>query len=184
MNKQFMIVCFVKEKLDIVNFIHDGFHSNKSVIQNQFLLFTTHVYYRSIVIDLCTLFSAKNVQKNNFHRLYCNPAVAQCFSQNRAEEIKLLLLTHVADIKVIEALRDKEYAHFDFTEDTISFSLEKIDILNSLFSTAKKILEVCGANEGTQFDLSLGDYRQSLEQFLAATNVVTTKPDHKTFFIG
>src|SRR5688572_12345883 len=77
--KQFLITSYIESKLQIVNYIKEGYDSNRLVlINNSFLHFTAHTYYRSIIIDLHALFGTPN--KNN----------KQSFKQVSNDHIELL----------------------------------------------------------------------------------------------
>ena len=66
LGKQFLITSFIDQKIRIVNYIKPGYDDNKPVlINNTFLHFTAHIYYRSIIVDLYALFGKPN-QSNKF----------------------------------------------------------------------------------------------------------------------
>lgn len=68
LGKQYLITIYIAQRLQIINYILDGYNNNKPVlINNNFLHFTAHVYYRSVIVDLYALFGPpNNNNKNSF----------------------------------------------------------------------------------------------------------------------
>lgn len=168
--RQLMIVSYVNEKLDVLNCIYEGYKNNNKAFYNRFLLFTAHVYFRSIVIDLGALFVDRNSEKQNLHKLYKNQAVVEILGEN-AEKIKILLHAQTSNVSRIHELRDKEYAHYDFPVNAMSFSLAELETINLLFETVKDVLKICGKVLDTAFDLTMDDCRSSLERLLNSSSV-------------
>lgn len=167
-SRQHLIISYIKEKIDIVNAIKSEFENN--TLNNQFLLFTSHIYYRSIVVDLCSLFVDRKTEKNNFHLLY-GAVTTDILKPEAISLIKDILEKHKEDILIINNLRDKEYAHYDFLTESISFNFDNFSIVNNLYQSAISILEITGSeriNEDNtcEYDLMLDDYLSSFKRLL------------------
>ncbi len=166
--RQHLIISYIKEKMDIVNTIRKEFESNS--LNNQLLLFTAHIYYRSIVVDLCSLFVNRKTEKNNFHLLY-DTSTTEILKPEAISFIEGILEKHKEEILVIQNLRDKEYAHYDFLTESICFSFDYFSIVNNLFESAITILQLSGSERINQDDtceyhLGFDDYLSSLKRFL------------------
>lgn len=141
LRKQFLIAFYIEQKLQIVNFIKDGYDDNKPIlIDNSFFHFTAHIYYRSIIVDLCALFgTANDINKNSF--LFIEKKFKDSFKPEIVETVKDWIFKSEEDIKIITDLRDKQIAHYDFIEkESISFNFNNLSELNRLFSIAQKII--------------------------------------------
>ena len=165
LKKQFLIVYFIEQKLQIVNFIKEGFDNNKPIlIDNSFLHFTAHIYYRSIIVDLCALFGSPN--KINKNSLWVIEKDFKSFFETEIfETIKDWLSKSETDIKIIKNLRDKEIAHYDFIiTESISFNFNNLYEINKLFSIAKKIICYYGSsfNENISIGFDLGNISDEL----------------------
>lgn len=172
LGRQSMILSLIKEKLDIVNYIKDGYDKNAPVLMNsRFLHFTAHVYFRSIVVDFCALFVNRNSEKHNFHKIYQDSRVACHLESHVPPDLQLLLESRKEDTNRIHFLRDKEYAHYDFLENKMSFSLKETPMLNRLFNTSVEILKVCedgrrNSDESRHTELGVAGYIDSLQRLI------------------
>ena len=115
------------------------------LIDNRFLHSTAHVYYRSIIVDICTLFDDNRHQSNNFHLLikkgkkYCQELTPDSIIliEEKLAESEIYLLEEIINI------RNEEISHYRFKEGTrISFNLEYLKDLNNLFEIAKQIIKI------------------------------------------
>lgn len=166
--RQHLIISYIKEKIDIVKAIKHKFENN--TLNNQFLLFTSHIYYRSIVVDLCSLFLDRKTEKNNFHLLY-GTITSDILKPEAISLIKDILERHEAEILIIHNLRDKEYAHYDFLSESISFNFDNFSIIYNLYLTAISILDLSGSERINQdntceYNLGFDDYLSSLKSLL------------------
>lgn len=68
--KQYLLASYIEQRLQIVNYIIDGYNENLPVLgNNQFLHYTEHVFFRSIINDLYALFGDNRNNKVNFWTL-------------------------------------------------------------------------------------------------------------------
>lgn len=165
--KQFLIASYILEKLQIVNFIKEGYDNDKAIlIDNSFLHFTAHIYYRSSIIDLYTLFGKANRNNENSF-LSINESFNQVLKPDSIEVVKEWINNSQGDIMIVKDLRDKEIAHYDFRDkESISLNFDSLSQLNTLHSLAQKIITHYGdsfknENDSIGFDFEI-DY-QNLE---------------------
>ncbi|QQL49258.1 hypothetical protein [Mucilaginibacter ginkgonis] len=146
--RQFIITGFIQQKLEIVNYIKEGYDNNAPVLMNnRFLHFTAHNLYRSIIVDLGALFSdKKNTHKNNFNQIISNSKYSNSLKREAVLTIRDLIASQKDNIEEIIRLRDKEIAHYDFEAipATIKFNFDRLKLINCLFETALKIIMICG----------------------------------------
>lgn len=160
LSNQFLIFSFIKEKLEIVNFIRWGYDNDLPVlVNNKFLHSVAHIYYRSVIVEMCTLFSDNRHQSSNFH-LIIRP------DKKFIKELKFQTITSVK-LKLDEAniyfteeikdIRDEEISHFRFKDKTaISLNHYFLPELNSLLLIAKDIIHT--ASEGQVDKNQISDY--------------------------
>ena len=145
-SNQSLILSYIKDKLDIINFIMWGYNNNLPVlINNGFLHSATHVYYRSIIVEVCTLFDNHKFQSNNFHLLINeDKKYSKELTSNAIEFIKEKLLdSKNYFLEEIINIRNEEVSHFRFKDGTkISLNHEYLDELNNLFDLAKQIIKI------------------------------------------
>jgi hypothetical protein len=149
LSNQNLILSYIKEKLEIVNFIFWGYENDIPILKNNsFLHFTVHIYYRSIIVDTCTLFSDNKHQGSNFHLLtdptkkYLNALTAPCITNlnRKLTECKIYFLKDILD------LRNEEISHYKFRRNiSISFDLEYLTELNTLYNIGIEILEIASS---------------------------------------
>jgi hypothetical protein len=177
LGKQFLITAYIQPRLQIVNFIKDGYDSNIPVLMNnRFLHFTAHNYYRSIIVDLAALFTDKTTtHKNNFYRLTKDEAAILSLKPGTIVNIKNWLLEVKDEISIIRALRDKEIAHFDFDEkESISLNFDNRHIINTLFNLAEKIIAYSGKSFiNEKFSITYDFERES--QYIRSLKGLITK---------
>ena len=145
LGKQYLIAAYIEAKLQIVNFIKEGYDANKPIlINNRFLHFTAHTYYRSIAIDLYALFGpANNHNKNSF--LHIDDTYRSLLVPNSIEAVNTWIVNDQQSILIIKDLRHKQIAHYDFTfKEAISLNFDNLNHLNTLFALAKKIITFYG----------------------------------------
>ena len=166
LKKQFLIASYIEQKLQIVNFIKEGYDNNKPIlINNSFLHFTAHIYYRSIIVDLLALFgSATNINKNSLDFIEKNHK--DLLKLEIVETVKDWISKSDAEIKIIKGLRDTQIAHYDFIEqESISFNFNNLSELNSLFYLAQKIISLYGSSfkdENISFGFDFGNISDEL----------------------
>ena len=145
LSNQFLIFSFIKEKLEVVNFIRWGYDNNLPVlINNRFLHSVAHIYYRSVIVETCTLFDDHKHQSNNFYLLVkpdkkfireLSPATITLIMQKLVE----------AEVYFTDELRDirnEEVSHFRFKERTvISLNTKFLKELNLLLKIAEDIID-------------------------------------------
>jgi hypothetical protein len=179
LDKQYLITTLIEPRVQIVNYIVNGYDNNVPVLMNnRFLHFTAHNYYRSVIVDLCALFcNNKDSHKNNFHRLTHNLDFKKLLKPGTIAFIQTSLDNNQPLIKVIADLRNKQIAHYDFKKESIDFNFDNLKIVNDLFDLAKKIIIQCGSSfvkdeETVDFDFGReSDYLISLEELINdATN--------------
>lgn len=167
LGKQFLITVFAYEKLQIVNFIKEGYDHNKPIlINNRFLHHAAHIYYRSIIIDLYSLFgSANNHNKNSFK--FIIDRFQSELKEGCDEIVKQWMTEAEEDIRVITHLRHEKMAHFDFhAKANIDLDFDSLLILNKLIKIAQDIIShygysICQEEERMGFDFDL--HNQELE---------------------
>lgn len=144
LRNQFFITDLIKERLEIVNFIKNGYDDNEPVLNNnRFLHFTAHNFYRSIILDLGGLFIDRaNTHKNNFHIIVKDDNNKRLLEPDAISDIKLWLEQSKEDITIINNIRDDQVAHLDLKERVeIDMNFDNIQTLNDLFELSKKILD-------------------------------------------
>jgi hypothetical protein len=179
LGKQYLITALIEPRVQIVNYIRNGYDKNAPVLMNnRFLHFTAHNYYRSVVVDLCALFcNNKDSHKNNLHRLTQNPYFKKLLKPGTIAFIQTSLENNQSLIKVIADMRNKQIAHYDFKNESIDFNFDNLKIVNDLFDLAKMIIIRCGSSfvkddETIGYDFGReSDYVISLEELINdATN--------------
>lgn len=145
-NNQALILSFIKDKLDIVNFIMWGYENNMPLlIDNEFLHSMTHVYYRSIIVEICTLFDNNKYQSNNFHLLITkDKKYSKELTLDAIELIKEKLLDSENSLLAeIITIRNEEVSHFRFKDgNNISLNHKYLDELNFLFEIGCEIIKI------------------------------------------
>ena len=145
---QHLILSFIQEKLDIVNYILAGYENNEPIFMtNQFLHYTAHIYYRTIIVEFGALYINKlKNNKNNFHSYYKEKWVRDFLNEESINKIRGWLDDISHNIKRNEILRHNTIAHFNFDniESKISFNFEGLVVLNELFEVGMKILSCVG----------------------------------------
>jgi len=177
LGKQFLITAYIEPRLQIVNFIKDGYDNNVPVLMNnRFLHFTAHNYYRSIIVDLAALFTDKTTtHKNNFYRLTKDDAAILSLKPNAIVNIKNWLLEVKDETSLIRTLRDKEIAHFDFDEkESISLNFDNRHIINTLFNLAEKIIAYSGKSFMNE-NLSIAYEFERESQYIRSLKGLITK---------
>ena len=140
LGKQYLISGYIEKKLQIVNYIKQGYEDNVSILKsNRFLHFTAQVYYRSIIIDLHALFGkANNSNKNSFHFI---ENFASLLKTKSVSIFKEWIESYIEEISIIEDLRHKQMAHYDFSKkESISLNFNNLPQVNLLFNLAQKII--------------------------------------------
>jgi hypothetical protein len=173
LERQHLIIGYNKQKLEIVNHIHEGYtNNNRLIIKSDFLFFAAHVFYRSVVIDLCALFGQGSGHKNNLYQLYKNRDILKYLKPDVPGIIKAMIKKHSKEIKKIIALRNGEYAHYDFDDKpVIHMNFDELAAVNDLFTAAQNILLTCGKEkadetQNTHYELSDRDYLNSLMRLI------------------
>ena len=170
LGKQFLIAGYIEPRLQILNFIMDGYNDNVPVLMNnRFLHFTAHNYYRSVIVDLAALYTdKKTTHKNNFYRLTNDDVIISFLKPDTITEIKGWLSQVKNEVKVITTLRDKEIAHFDFDKkESISLNFDNRDIINNLFDLSKKIINNIGKHLSIGYDFEReSQYIRSLKRLI------------------
>jgi|GEM_PF-2555833 len=154
LSKQALILWLLKEKLQVVNYLIEELSSNTTpfLFQNHFFINTTHLYFRSAIIDLGALVIAReNAHKNNMHLLYSNPILAIQLSQPIANQIQNILDAEKGDIKIIHTLRDTSMAHYDLPDQSLAFETDQLPVVNHLCDICTQILEIAGRQQNTEF---------------------------------
>jgi hypothetical protein len=176
LSNQSMILSFLKEKLEIVNFIVWGYKSNLPIlINNRFLHSVSHVYYRSLIVEICTLFDNHKHQSNNFYLLinankkYLKELRSDAVSSIE-QKLKESLLYFTDEIK---DARNEEISHFRFKEGTkISLNHKYLTELNCLYNIAFEIIRIASngvidQTNSAQYEIGLsGDDLRSLQNLL------------------
>lgn len=141
LGKQFLIAAYIETKLQIVNYIKEGYDSNKPIlINNRFLHFTAHTYYRSIVVDLFALFGPANSHNKNSFRHF-NLKYEDTLNRSAIKAVEEWIDNADNDIRTIMLLRHKQIAHYDFEQkESISLNFDHLSQINSLFELAKRII--------------------------------------------
>ena len=165
--KQHLILSLIHQKLEIVNYIFNGWDTNQPILINtRFLHYTAHIFYRTIIIEIGALFLKKTeTNKNNLHRYYKEEWVKQYLDEERIRNVEEWLKGVQSSISKIERLRHNEIAHFDFPDDkkpTVSFNFNNLMLLNQLFKVALNIVEyVCYGK--TSFGFPPNEYLGQLQ---------------------
>ncbi|RYY51481.1 MAG: hypothetical protein EOO06_00315 [Chitinophagaceae bacterium] len=151
---QYAILFVITSKLDIVNYIRDGYNTNKKVLSsNRFLHFVALNFYRSLIIDFGALFGSG---WTHFNSLYHIRNFKDEIEENHYCLIDSILQDYNKDrdiVKRIIDLRDTEVAHYDpltpIINDagepvehrvTISFNWDCVDDLTELYDIVVQVL--------------------------------------------
>ncbi len=149
LGRQYLITAFIEPRLQIVNYIKNGYDDNVPLLMNnRFLHFTAHNYYRGIIVDLGSLFiNSDRTHKSNFFRILTKPECKILLAPDFICDMSDWLSEVEEDITIIERLRNKEIAHFDLDEkESISMNFNNLLIINTLFDLAKKIITNAGSS--------------------------------------
>jgi len=174
LGKQYLIAAYIENKLQIVNYIKDGYDKNAPVLMNnKFLHFTAHVYYRSIVIDLYALLGPANINNKNAFKYIIKARPSELKSES-LKQIADLLINAASKIQTIKNLRHTQMAHYDFSlKDAISLNFNDLPIINELFLLCQAIINMFGASY-IKDELTIGydfgrrhQYLDSLERLIS-----------------
>jgi hypothetical protein len=145
LGKQFLITSFIENRLQIVNFIKEGYDLNKPILMNnRFLHFTAHIYYRSIIVDLYSLFG-KPSKDNKYSFLHITEQFKDFVKPTTIETVRNWIIASQDDINTITQLRHKQIAHYDFTKkESISLNFNNLFRLNNLYNLATRIISYYG----------------------------------------
>ena len=145
LSNQYLIFTFIKEKLEIVNFIRWGYDNDlPELIDNRFLHTVAHIFYRSIVVEMCTLFDDHKHQSNHFHLLIKRDKIfIQELNEETITDIKSKLQkSAIYFTDELREIRNEEISHFRFKDRTlISLNQNYLIELNKLLEIAKDILQ-------------------------------------------
>ena len=177
LGKQFLITAYIESRLQLVNYIKEGYDDNLSILINsRFLHFTAHTFYRSVIVDLFSLFG-KPGKENRYSLLQINSDCSQFLNKQCIDDVAKLLSNCQDDIATITKLRHNQIAHFNFEQNEgISLDFDNLDILNTLFKTAVKIITMCGESflaeeDRTGYDFEReSQYIRSLEKLIGKAN--------------
>ena len=147
LGKQFLITAFLEQKIQIVNYIKAGYDNDKPIlINNRFLHFTAHIYYRSIIVDLYALFGKAN-RNNKYSLFHIDLNYRDKLKDKAIDQVQSWLTEHSDHIGVVEELRHQSIAHYDFNQtDAISLNFDDLEILNDLYNLAKKTISYLGTS--------------------------------------
>lgn len=146
---QQLILYFLEGKLDVVNYIRQGWEkeTSKVLMYSQFLHRTAHIYYRSLYIDYCALYGVANPNNKNSFRHLIKRHRADIDPQN-IMVLEWLLNNYHQDVLPIKTLIEKRnsyIAHYDMSEETkISFRMENLQTFNELLPVSKRIIALAG----------------------------------------
>lgn len=163
LRKQLLIIRYIKQKLQIVNFIKNGYDTNRPIlINNSFLHFTARIFYRSIIIDLYALFGRVTKNNKNAFGWFNEEKYKVLLKPKTVETVNNWILQSNEKIEIIKNLRNKQIAHYDFIEQisSINFNLDNLSELNSLYCLAQKIISHCGQSfkdESKSLDFEFGN---------------------------
>jgi len=115
LGKQFLITSFIENRLQIVNYIKEGYDFDKPILMNnRFLHFTAHIYYRSIIEDLYALFG-KAGKDNKYSFFHITKQYEDLFKPTTITIVQDWINDSKDDINAITHLRHKQIAHYDFS---------------------------------------------------------------------
>lgn len=175
LGKQYLIAAYIEPRLQLANFIKEGYDSNKPILMNnRFLHFTAHNYYRSIVLDLYALFGRANTNSNKYSFFHINDKYEGVVIKGTIDTVQTWLFEAKNDIKTIELMRHRQIAHYDFEKkEFISLNFNHLLELNTLFDLARQII-VYGGNAFLDEEIRVGydfgrrsHYVHSLERLIA-----------------
>jgi len=148
LGKQYLITAFIEPRIQIVNYIMDGYDNNVPILMNnRFLHFTAHNYYRSIIVDLCALYCDNRAShKYNFYKLLNNFHFETLLQPGTMSLIQTWLANQESAIGIIKVLRDKQIAHYDFEQESIDLDFDNLKIITDLFDLAKRVIVRCGSS--------------------------------------
>jgi len=151
LTNQFIILSFLKQKLETVNFIRWGYNSDLPIlINNRFLHSVAHIFYRSAIVEICTLFDDNRHQSNNFHLLtkrkkkFINELESSTVDaiKQKLDYSKTFFTQEILDI------RNEEISHFRFKNGTvISLNNTFLPELNSLHKLGEDIVEIASQGQ-------------------------------------
>jgi hypothetical protein len=145
LGKQFLITSFLETKLQVLNYIKQGYDDNKPILMNnRFLHFTAHMYYRSIIIDLYALFGQPTGNNKNsfFHikKKYDNK-----FDEAHLKTLLQWIENERSHITIVQNSRREQIAHYDFSvNESITLNFDHLASLNALYKLSVRIISFCG----------------------------------------
>jgi len=140
-------------KLDLINFIIEGYESNDPIMSNNHFLFSvSNNFYKLVILDLHALYGkATKMNKWSFQHFIKHQELWQ--DLNALMEVQIILDNNSTNAGDIAILRDKEIAHQDLDSGpVIKFNTDKLDILNSMANDSIKIIQLIAGSIGAETD--------------------------------
>ncbi|KAA2240317.1 hypothetical protein F0L74_29595 [Chitinophaga agrisoli] len=175
LGKQYLIAAYVEKKIQLVNYIKDGYDKDLPIlINNRFLHFTAHINYRSVIVDLYALYGpfGRN-NKYSFFRIL-EPEYEYLIASESRNNLRLNLSNLSRQISTIKNLRHKQIAHYDFEQtESINLNFDNLLLVNGLFESAKEILKQIGmafVDESLTTSYDFGRRHLELDSLTRLTN--------------
>lgn len=175
LGKQYLIAAYIEPRLQLANFIKEGYEADKPIlINNRFLHFTAHNYYRSVALDLYALFGRADKNRNKYSFFHIDNRYESLVTVGSIHAVQSWLFAAEKEIKIVELMRHRQIAHYDFDKKaSISLNFNHLTELNTLFNLAKQIISYCG-NDFVDEEIRMGyvferrsQYLDSLERLIA-----------------
>lgn len=175
LSEQFLITAFVEQKLQIVNYIKSGYDENEPIlINNSFLHFTAHIYYRSVIVDLYALFGPGS-QNNKCSIFNISKESGNKIKTDVLKKVRSWLKEKRNNIEIIKKLRHQQIAHFDFEQiESISLNFDNLEVLNDLFNLAKRIISLYGESTNEKSE-SMGFDFENKSQYVRSLKALISK---------
>jgi hypothetical protein len=175
--------------LEISKFLRWGYENEIPILyENAFLHFSSHIFLRSAIIDMCALFDNHKYQAYNFYKLInTKKKLIKELDAESIENIKVELEKASTIFPPIKLARDKEIAHYRFEESSINLSHDLLPALVSLYDIAAEIHDIAmwgQKNDETRKWFSIAvkfddgasqNYLISLQRLLKKTNQIDYK---------
>lgn len=147
LGRQHFICSLMNDNLQVVNYINGELWNDlKSTRGKKYFILTAYQHYRTIIIDLVSLFAGniKGNNRNSFHELLLNK-YRFFIGDELYQKIQLILNASITLLEQFKNLRDKQMAHYDFKNGiSLKIDFELLKEANELSNRAKLILNLCG----------------------------------------
>jgi hypothetical protein len=144
---QQMIASYIHAKLEILQYWKHGYDTNVPVLMNdRFLIFNAHIYYRSLIIDFCALFgSNRKTDRRSFFLLRQFYPDLTVKVQEAVEQILIYYTGEDSPFEEMRLMRNRQIAHYDIEEvKTLTFNFDHLDLFAKMYEDAIGLIKLMG----------------------------------------